>query len=69
MFESHAFDQYQKFLELYGSELKHKKVESKFLDWYGRYPRTQYDFFLSVRNDEIIHRNNSIEEIKKLKKS
>lgn len=67
MFESHAFDQYQKFLDLHGEELKHKKIESKFLDWYGRYPRTQYDFFLSVRNDEIIHRNNSIEELKKLK--
>lgn len=67
MFESHAFDQYTKFLKKHGEELKKKTVDSKFLDWYGRYPRNQYDFFLSVRNDEIIHRNNSIEEIKKLK--
>jgi hypothetical protein len=67
MFESHAFAQYDWFLKLYEHELKQKRCESKFLDWYGRYPRNQYDFFLSVRNDEIIHRNNSIEEIKKLK--
>jgi hypothetical protein len=67
MFESHAFDQYDRFLKLYEPELKSKHCHSKFLDWYGRYPRSQYDFFLSVRNDEIIHRNNSIEEIKKLK--
>lgn len=68
MFESHAFEQYNKFLELYGEELKQKRCESQFLDWYGRYPRNQYDFFLSVRNDEIIHRNASIEEIKKLER-
>lgn len=68
MFESHAFDQYDKFLKIYEHELKQKPVHSKFLEWYGRYPRSQYDFFLSVRNDEIVHRNNSIEEIKKLKK-
>ncbi len=67
MFESHAFEQYDWFLKLYEHELKNKKCESKFLDWYGRFPRSQYDFFLSVRNDEIIHRNSSIEQIKKLK--
>lgn len=69
MFESHAFEQYDWFLKLYGEELKHKKCESKFLDWYGRYPRNQYDFFLSVRNDEIIHRNNSIVEIEKIEQA
>ena len=66
MFESHAFEQYDWFLKLYEHELKQKRCESKFLDWYGRFPRNQYDFFLSVRNDEIIHRNNSIEEINKV---
>jgi hypothetical protein len=66
MFESHAFDQYNKFLDLFKEELMKKPMHSDFLYWYGRYPRNQYDFFLSVRNDEIIHRNNSIEEIKKL---
>lgn len=67
MFESHAFEQYDWFLKLYEHELKQKRCESKFLDWYGRFPRNQYDFFQSVRNDEIVHRNSSIEQIKKLK--
>lgn len=66
MFESHAFDQYELFLQQQEHMLKNKKMESKFLEWYGRYPRTQYDFFLSVRNDEIIHRNTSIDAIKKI---
>lgn len=64
MFESHAFDQYSWFLKLYGEELKNKSVNSEFLDWYGRYPVSQYDFFLSIRNDELIHRNSFIAEIK-----
>lgn len=67
MFEDHAFHQYDIFIKKYEHELKNKHVHSKFLDWYGRYPRSQYDFFLSVRNDEIIHRNSSIAEIGKLK--
>ena len=65
LFESHAFEQYDRFLKLQGPELKKKPISSEFLEWYGRHPRTQYEFFLSVRNDEIIHRNTSIEEIKK----
>ncbi len=63
MFENHAFEQYDRFLELRGEELKKKPVSSEFLDWYGRNPRNQYEFFLSIRNDEIIHRNTSIKEI------
>jgi len=63
LFESHAFAQYDRFLELYGEELRRKPILCDFLDWYGRYPRSQYEFFLSVRNDEIIHRNMSIERI------
>ncbi|OGC88580.1 hypothetical protein A2419_02850 [Candidatus Adlerbacteria bacterium RIFOXYC1_FULL_48_26] len=63
MFENHAFEQYSKFLETRGEELKKKPIYSEFLSWYGRYPRNQYEFFLSVRNDEIIHRNTSIHEI------
>lgn len=63
MFENHAFDQYSKFLKQNENDLKTKRVESKFLQWYGRNPRSQYDFFLSVRNDELIHRNTSIREI------
>ncbi|MFZ2719460.1 MAG: alternative oxidase, partial [Minisyncoccia bacterium] len=63
MFENHAFEQYNRFLEVHGEELRHKPIECDFLAWYGRNPRTQYEFFLSVRNDEIIHRNTSLKEI------
>lgn len=63
MFENHAFEQYSRFLEKRGEELKKKPVMSEFLTWYGRHPRSQYEFFQSIRNDEIIHRNTSIKEI------
>lgn len=63
LFESHAFDQYSRFLELFGPELEKKPMRSDFLDWYGRYPHNQYEFFRSIRNDEIVHRNESIHEI------
>ncbi|MFM2330615.1 MAG: hypothetical protein RLZZ26_122 [Candidatus Parcubacteria bacterium] len=63
LFESHAFEQYNLFLELDGEMLKSKPIESEFLAWYGRHPRSQYEFFRSVRNDEIIHRNQSIHAI------
>lgn len=63
LFESHAFAQYSRFLEEQGEELKKKPIQSDFLEWYGRHPRSQYEFFLSVRNDELIHRNTSLKEI------
>lgn len=63
LFESHAFEQYSLFLEQCGDELKKRAIESEFLMWYGRHPRSQYEFFMSVRNDELIHRNRSIHEI------
>lgn len=63
MFESHAFEQYDRFLKENEHELRHKLVQSDFLTWYGRAPKHQYDFFQSVRNDELIHRNRSIREI------
>jgi ubiquinol oxidase len=63
VFENHAFEQYDEFLRLYEDELRKKSVESEFLAWYGRNPRNQYEFFQSVRNDELIHRNTSITEI------
>lgn len=63
LFEQHAFDQYSRFLELYGDELKKKPVESSFLRFYGRNPKNEYELFRSIRNDEIIHRNRSIREI------
>lgn len=63
LFESHAFEQYDRFLKSHEKELKNKPILSTFLSHYGRFPISQYDFFLSVRNDEIIHRNQSIHEI------
>lgn len=63
LFESHAFEQYDRFLDARGEELKRKPIISDFLVWYGRNQKDQYEFFRSVRNDEIIHRNQSIHEI------
>ncbi|HUO50424.1 MAG TPA: alternative oxidase [Candidatus Paceibacterota bacterium] len=63
LFEQHAFDSYQRFLDTRGEELKQKRVESEYLTWYGRHPRNQYELFRSIRNDEIVHRNRSIHEI------
>lgn len=63
IFENHAFEQYSEFLDTHAEELRVKPAVSEFLDWYGRSPRNQYEFFRSVRNDEIIHRNTSIREM------
>jgi hypothetical protein len=63
MFEQHAFDQYSLFLAQNEEKLRAKKMDSDFLSWYGRHTENEYDFFLSVRNDEIIHRNTTIQEI------
>ncbi len=63
LFEQHAFEQYSRFLDLYHEELKKKPIESEFLTWYGRNPRNQYEFFRSIRNDEIVHRNQSVRRI------
>lgn len=60
LFEDHAFHQYSEFLEQNEEMLKNKIVASDFLLWYGRDPLSQYEFFQSVRNDELIHRNKSI---------
>lgn len=64
-FESHAFEQYDEFLRTHKESLKKKPMKSAYLEWYGRNCTNEYDFFLSVRNDEIIHRNKSIEEIER----
>jgi hypothetical protein len=63
LFESHAFEQYDWFLKLNEAALRSKPMESEYLAWYGRHPRSQYEFFMSVRNDEIVHRNQSIHAI------
>lgn len=63
LFEAHAYQQYSRFVEQHEHALRGKPVRSEFLAWYGRRPANQYEFFVSVRNDELIHRNRSIEEI------
>lgn len=60
LFEDHAYEQYDRFLKENEKSLKNKIVASDFLLWYGRDPLSQYEFFQSVRNDELIHRNKSI---------
>lgn len=59
MFEDHAYDQYGRFLQMNEKELRERPAESEFLTWYGRPANNQYDFFCSIRNDELIHRNMS----------
>ena len=59
LFENHAFEQYSTFIDTHVEELKKKPLSSEFLSWYGRTPVNQYEFFISVRNDELIHRNTS----------
>jgi ubiquinol oxidase len=63
LFEHHAFSQYDRFIKENAEALQNKPIESEFLAWYGRNPRSQYEFFRSVRNDELIHRNQSIHQI------
>ncbi len=63
LFEEHAFMQYSLFLELHRATLEQRPLESSYLHWYGRSPRSEYEFFQSVRNDELVHRNQSIREI------
>ena len=63
LFEQHAYDQYSRFLELEEEALRSRDVPSDYLAWYGRTPADQYEFFRSIRNDELIHRNESIEAI------
>jgi hypothetical protein len=63
LFEHHAFVQYDEFLARYGRELARCSIDSPYLVAYGRNPRSQYEFFRSVRNDELVHRNRSAREI------
>jgi hypothetical protein len=59
LFEDHAYTQYDRFLHTQEKLLKEKKITSVFLHTYGRDPINQYDFFLSVRDDEKSHRDAS----------
>ncbi len=63
LFERHAFKQYQEFINRNEEHLKKNPVVSDFLAFYGREVKSEYEFFETVRNDELIHRNRSIREI------
>jgi hypothetical protein len=66
LFEDHAFAQYDRFLREHEEDLRKKPMRDDFLDFYGRQVISEYEFFLSVRNDEIIHRNRSAERAREL---
>lgn len=59
LFENHAFSQYDRFLEEHGEEMKARAVSINFLELYGRQVESEHDLFVSIRSDEIIHRNAS----------
>jgi len=63
VFENHAYHQYEEFLARKGDHLRKNPILSDFLTFYGRHPRSEYEFFESVRNDELIHRNRTIREL------
>ena len=63
MFECHAHEQYQEFLDRESERLKSTPVISEFLAFYGREARSEYELFESIRNDELIHRNRTIREL------
>lgn len=62
VFECHAFLQYQRFLEERRDTLHKEPILSDFLAFYGRYPRSEYEFFTGVMTDELIHRHQSYRE-------
>jgi hypothetical protein len=61
LFEDHAFAQYDLFIKEHAEVLSKEPMTVEFLNFYGRYPRSEEEFFRSVRNDEIVHRNRSAE--------
>lgn len=63
IFENHAYQQYDEFINRNEAHLKDKLVMSDFLNLYGRNVVSEYDLFTSIRNDELVHRNRSIREI------
>lgn len=68
IFENHAYHQYSQFLLENGERLRDTGVYSDFLVYYGRNPRSEYELFESIRNDELIHRNRSIRELQAKKR-
>jgi len=67
LFENHAYEQYDEFLRTEGARLMHAPLMSDFLTFYGRHFKTEHEFFESVRNDELIHRNRSLRELQVLR--
>lgn len=63
IFENHAYHQYSQFLKDNGERLRDTPVYSDFLVFYGRNPRSEYELFELIRNDELVHRNRSIREL------
>lgn len=59
LFECHAFEQYQLFVNQNEEALRSEPITCEFLHLYGRYPKSEYEFFRSVMIDELIHRNES----------
>lgn len=67
LFEQHAYEAYDQFIRENETALRQKPLMNIFLDRYGRTVSNQYDFFVSVRNDELIHRNTSLQMADSLK--
>jgi hypothetical protein len=67
LFEDHAYAQYHRFLELNEVILRETPVVSAFLEFYGRSVSNEYELFLSIRNDELTHRNQSIQRAQSCK--
>lgn len=65
LFEAHAYEQYDRFLREQSAALRTQPIASEYLAWYGRNPRSEYEFFELVRNDELVHRNQSIHALSK----
>lgn len=66
LFESHAFEQYTQFLKENEALLTSRPVESAYLKFYGREATNEYELFSSIRLDEVIHRNASIQMVRDL---
>ncbi len=67
MFEDHAFSQYTEFINRYKDKLKEKPIESEYLKFYGRKVENEYELFISIKDDEVVHRNESAKEALRLK--
>jgi ubiquinol oxidase len=60
VFEDHAYAQYSEFLKREEHHLRGHSIHSHFLTFYGRTVSDEYELFQTIRNDELIHRNESL---------